>query len=310
MLEGPQAREAVATEARRTVSRRDLARRERFEQVSPEVGVLDADAFDDLLSEDLDAALSMLVDMTGATDDALRRLAERLAARVVVDLATRGGARGGGIGSLRRVPLDRGDGDVDVDASLDGLVARRRGARPASGDDLFVNAWQRPDTAWCLLVDRSGSMHGQRLATAAVVAAAVASRAGRDRGVVAFGTDALVLASPHDGRLPAEVVLDLCRLRGTGVTDLALAFRVAGELLSRSTARRRVTVLLSDCRATTGNDPVQAARALDELVVLCPAEDSEDAAALADALAVPWAPVAGPSSAIDALTTATTLTSG
>ena len=41
MREGAAADDAVAESSRRTASRRELARHQRFEQVSPEVGRLD-----------------------------------------------------------------------------------------------------------------------------------------------------------------------------------------------------------------------------------------------------------------------------
>jgi hypothetical protein len=42
-----------------------------------------------------------------------------------------------------------------------------------------------------------------------------------------------------------------------------------------------VVLLLSDCRVTDEQDPVPAARALDELIILAPAGDDDDARRLA-----------------------------
>jgi hypothetical protein len=60
-------------------------------------------------------------------------------------------------------------------------------------------------------------------------------------------------------------------------------------------------VLLSDAEATTGEDPVAAARALDELLLLAPADEPEHARALATATGARMAEVAGPLSVLDAL---------
>ena len=38
-----------------------------------------------------------------------------------------------------------------------------------------------------------------------------------------------------------------------------------------------MTILLSDCRATAGVDPVATARRLDELCIIAPADDADDA---------------------------------
>ena len=77
--------------------------------------------------------------------------------------------------------------------------------------------------------------------------------------------------------------------------------RAASQQLARSTAARQITLALSDCRATTGGDAVGDASALSELVILAPAEDTEDAHALADHLGIRCAPLAGPSTVAEAL---------
>jgi cobalamin biosynthesis protein CobT len=51
---------------------------------------------------------------------------------------------------------------------------------------LRVIDWERPDTAVCLVIDRSGSMKGEALASAALAAAAVALRAPAFHAVIAF----------------------------------------------------------------------------------------------------------------------------
>lgn len=302
MLEGDAARDAVSQAGRRTVSRRDLARHLRFDQVSKEVGLLDEGQFDDFLDDSPDDALSLLADLNGATDERLRALAHRLSARVVVDVARSASATTRrGVGRLERARADRASGDLDLDGSLDAIVDARRGRSLVRAEDLAVHDWRRPMTAVCLLVDRSGSVHGERLAAAAVTAAAVALRAGDDCSVVAFSSEAIVLAGQGDPRPPGDLVVDLCRLRGYGTTDLGLALRAAAGQLARSKAERRLTILLSDCRATAGGDPELDAHALDELVVLAPGDDTADAEAFARVAGVRWAPLHGPSSAPAAL---------
>jgi Mg-chelatase subunit ChlD len=301
VLEGDDARAAVAEAGRRTTSRRDLSRQAGFDQVSPEVGVVDEDAFAELLDEDADAALSLLAAMTGATDERLRELARSLAGRVLVDVARQGVARHRGVGRLTRRPAAVAPGDVDVDASLDALVDARAAGVPPRLDDLVVSGWQRPGTALCLLVDRSGSMQGDRLATAAVAAAAVAYRHGADCSVVAFGDEAVVLCSQGEQRRDDELVGDLLRLRGHGTTDVGLALRVAREQLGRSRAGRKVAVLLSDCRVTTGGDAIPHAVGIDEVAIIAPADDRADADALAAAVGARCVGLTGPSGVPDAL---------
>lgn len=286
---------------RRTTSRRDLSRNEHFEEISPEVGELDEAAFDELAEVDPDAALALLADLTGATDAKLRALAQRLSARLFLDLARRGASRPRGTGrlELQRFASDRGD--IDLDASIEELGEARAARRPVDPDALRIRAWATPGTAFCLLVDRSGSMGGAPLATSALAAAAVASRAPDDYSVVAFSKECVVVRSQDVVKSPDRVVNDVLTLRGHGTTDLAGALLTAGRQLSRSRAARKITVLLSDCRATVTGDAVAAARALDELVVIAPEADDAEAITFAGKVGARLTTVSGPSHVVDAL---------
>ncbi len=254
------------------------------------------------MGHDPDQALALLAELTGATDERLREQARRLAGRVVVDVVRAGAPRRSGVGRLRHQRADRSSGEIDLDRGLEAVAAARaQGVAPALGD-LQAREWAKPGLALCLLIDRSGSMGGQRLATASVAAAACLWRAPLDTSVVAFADDALVLAPQGSGRGPERVVDDLLRLRGHGPTDIALALRTARAQLDRSTASRRITILLSDARPTKGGDPTLEAAALDELVVVAPEGDSAEAAALAASVGGRWTEIAGPASVPAALT--------
>ncbi len=293
--EGSEAKAALSEQRGQTLSRRMLGRHRRFEQVSPQLGTLDESAFNDAMADDPDETLALLADLTGATDQRLRELARRLAGRLVVDFSRRGASRRRGVGKLRSVRYDEWAGDLDIDASLEPLLlARARGVAPAL-DELRTSVWTRPAPAICLAVDRSGSMGGNRLAAAAVAAAAVAWRAPDDYSVLAFAEDVIVIKSQDVWRRPGEVVDDLLTLRGHGTTDLANVLRTARAQLARSTSSRRLTILLSDCRPTAGSDPVCEARALDELFVVAPAKDVDEGEALACAAGGRCAALAGPS---------------
>jgi MoxR-like ATPase/Mg-chelatase subunit ChlD len=295
VLEGPEAQEALADQRRETVSRRTLSRHRRFEDVSSQVGMLDLAAFDEAMAEDPDETLEMLADLTGATDQHLRELARRLAGRLVVDLARSGRARRRGVGRMRTEKFSDNGGDLDIDACLEPLQMARASGAAVALNDLKVRTWTRPATAICLVVDRSGSMGGDRLAAAAVAAAAVAWRAPDDYSVLVFSNNVICI-KPQDERRGSEAVVDdLLTLRGHGTTDLTLALKAAQTQLMKSNAKRRLAVLLSDCRPTAGGDPVAQARAVDELFVVAPAGDSDEGQALAAAVGGLFAPLDGPS---------------
>jgi Mg-chelatase subunit ChlD len=297
--EGDDADAEVAQNQKRTTSRRDLSRNPRFEQVSPEVGELDEDAVDESMRDDPDETLALMADLVGATDQKLRDLAKRLAGRLFLDVARRGPVRPRGVGLLRDVPYTPDGGDLDIDASMEAIVEGRAGAIDA--ERLRLRGWVKPGTALCLLVDRSGSMGGKPLATAAVAAAAVASRSPQDYSVLAFGKD-VVVAKAQTTPKPGELVVnDVLSLRGFGTTDLAGALRIAADQLARSRAGRKVTVVLSDCRATVDGDPVAAAAGLDEVVVIAPESDDEEARAFAARVGARITTVSGPSQVAEAL---------
>ncbi|MFZ9041242.1 MAG: VWA domain-containing protein [Ilumatobacteraceae bacterium] len=272
-----------------------------LDQISPEVGELDESAVREALDMDPDELLSLLARMTRATDVHLRRLAKSLAAQIFVDLARSRPPDRRGIGRMvrRRHRLDAGD--LDVDASLDVLVEARAGRRAVDPDDLVVRTWGLPSTSWCLLVDRSGSMHGGPLATAALAAAAVAARADGQYAVLSFGREVVAAKAMWEERAVDDVIDRVLSLAGHGTTDVARALLAAAEQQSSVAAGRRVTVLLSDCRATEPGDAVAAGRRLDELVILAPAGDAEDARRLAGDVGARWTTVDGPSSIASAL---------
>ncbi len=288
-------------EARRTTSRRQLEYHPAFNLLSAEVGELDEEAFEDLWADDPNEALELLALMSQATDATLAALAQRLAGRLLLDLTTAGPARAGGTGRLveRRAHPDADD--IDVDASFDAIHhAAAEGRRP-SLDELKTRTWDRPQTAICLVVDRSGSMDGSRLATAALAAAACTWRAPGELAVLAFGHRVLTIKDLRQHQPPESVAGSILRLRGHGTTDIDLALKAAGRQLASSQARRRVVVLLSDGESTTGDDPVPAAGALDELAVLAPADEPEHARRLTRQVGARLELVGGPLDVVAAL---------
>jgi len=267
-LEGQAARDAVREAGRRTTSRTELARRHpELLQVSPEVGRLDEAALEELMGRDADSALALLCDLAVATDAALRARARQVAARVFVRMARQGGPARRGLRRLTTAP-GGGDGDLDLDRTLE----RSGGLRPRRPEDLAVRRWTAAERAVCLLVDRSGSMQGEAVAMAALAAAAVVI-AGGDRcdcSVVAFSDRPIVLQSQGRRRPPDELVGELLTLRGLGTTDLERALGAAASQLERAASPDRLAVLMSDCLATAGADPLTAAslRGVDRLHVL------------------------------------------
>ena len=271
--------------------------------MSPDVGELDDAAVQQGLVDDPDATLAMLADLTAATDQRLREKAKRLAAQLFLDLARRGPFARRGVGKLVRQPYQPDGGDLDLDASFDAIAESVAGGIAIDAERLRIRAWATPDTALCLVVDRSGSMGGAPLATAAIAAAAVAMRTPRSYSVIAFGNDVIALKSQDADKPSEQVVTDLLMLRGHGTTDLAGALLAAGQQLGRSRAARKIAILLSDCRATVDGDAVGAAAALPELVIVAPEQDCDEAFSFAGRCGARIATVSGSSQIVEALAT-------
>ena len=271
-----------------------------FEEISPEVGELDEIAFDEAMQNSPDETLSMLADLTAATDPALRELARKLAGRILIDLAQTGKPRPRGIGKMSTRRYQPDAGDIDIDASLDALN-ELRATGMVDADELKVRGWLRPGTAISLVVDRSGSMGGKPLANSAMAAASIAAREPADYSVLVFGKDVIAAKSQEVHKSGDDVVNMVLALRGFGTTDLAGALHAAREQLSRSRASRKITVLLSDCRATVDGDARAAASALDELVIIAPLDDEMEARVFAEEVGARFTTVSGPSDIPDAM---------
>ncbi|MCF7550573.1 AAA family ATPase [Pseudonocardia sp. WMMC193] len=269
---GGQAGRDKPSRGQRTMGRGELgSRHEQFEDVSPEVGQLDEQAFDAVLAENPDAAAALLADLAVATDASLRAQARKLAGRVFLQLGKVGPAKARG--TRRIAPALGGDGDLDLDRTLD----RWQPAASRRPHEFVTRQWTAHRRAVSLVVDISGSMQGLAVALAAVSAAGVvlASEGKLEPGVLAFGSQVRILQRQGVRRPPDELVGELVALRGHGTTDVAAALREASRQLAGTVADERTVVLLSDCLHTAGEDPATALGGIDRLHVLCPLPDEE-----------------------------------
>ena len=275
------------------VSRQQMTAIEHFDELSPEVGELDEHVMDRLLADSPDKAVSLLVTLGDAVDPELRAKARRVAERIVIDIARRGRAAQGKVGRLRSLPL-RDGGDLDVDAAVESLA--ESGGSLVDADMLRVIDWERPDTAVCLVIDRSGSMKGEALASAALAAAAVALRAPEFHAVIAFsGTAEVVRSMVTSAHASADGVVDaVLSLKGHGTTNVSDGLRAAITEHEAARCGRHLTVLLSDCRDRAIDEAVPFAQSLEELVIVSPADDIADAQCFADVTGAAVVGVEGP----------------
>ncbi|TWH74808.1 Mg-chelatase subunit ChlD [Modestobacter roseus] len=212
-----------------------------------------------MAGRDPDAAVRLLTALGRAVDPALRAAARALAARLPVTAPRRGLPDRPG---SRRVVTRRDPTGADVD--LDATLAAR-GAEPHwRAEHLHTRGWRATGRACVLLVDASGSVAGDELASAVLTASALTQRMrpGDELAVVAFWSTAVVLQPLSAVARPQLVVDRLFDLRGGGTTDLDLALRTAARELARTRTAAREVLLLSDGMPTDSPDPRPAAAAL------------------------------------------------
>ncbi|MGQ0624621.1 MAG: vWA domain-containing protein [Sporichthyaceae bacterium] len=208
-----------------------------------------------------------------APDPALLARAREIAARLSLPRPPRQAAARRGSGELMSVPW-RGSGDeIDLDACAETLLGNPR----PRDEDIVVREYVRHRRTVVLLVDVSGSMRGERIRTAAATVGALAGELANERlAVVAFGSDATVLARFGDPIEAPQLVSALLRIPARGLTNVEFPLRVAHDQLARSPLRESRVLLLSDCVHNAGPDPRHAASALARLDVLVDTSDEHD----------------------------------
>jgi Mg-chelatase subunit ChlD len=220
-------------------------------------------------------ALSGVDDGVAPDAETLRR-AREIAARLALPRPRRDQLARRGAGTLGTVPYRGGSDDIDLDRTLEQLAEK-----PVPEDtDILVRERVRTRRSVVLLVDVSGSMRGERVRTAAATVGALASElsgpAGDDLAVVAFWSDAAVLA--HLGqRVPAQRIIEsMAEIAARGLTNLAFPLQVARRELARVPARDARVLLLSDCVHNAGPDPRPLAARLPRLEVLLDVTGEQD----------------------------------
>ena len=262
-----------ARRRRKTTSRRALAQQPHFEQVSPEVGELDEDAVDEALRgrPRRDAGAARRPDRRHRSEAARAwPAASPAGCSSTSPAAVRPRPRG--VGQLREQPLSARR-RRPRHRRQPGRDRHREVARcsPSTPTSCGCVAWSKPGTALCLLVDRSGSMGGEPLATAAVAAAAVAWRAPDDYSVLAFGKD-VVVAKCQDVPKSSERVVER-RAGPAGLRHDRRRRRADGRGRSARRAAGPGARSRSCCRTAGPRSTATWSllrSALDELVIIAP----------------------------------------
>jgi len=272
----------VRFERREVWTREELGQYPVLQRLSSDPGQVDRSAFAEVIEEDPELVLDLMPHLAKASDGVLRRVAREVAGRLVVRFAEAAGGAASGDGKWRAARYTPG-AEVDIEAMLEEILLAREMGEPVDIDHLRARSWQRRPTAVSLVVDNSGSMGASRLSAAAVATAALAMRVPSDFSVIAVSDRALVLKAQGSTRPVEAIVDDLFGLRSYGWTNLALGLTAARAQLARSSAGRKMTVLLTDGQANRGLDPAAVAARLDLVHVIVPGEVNDACRAIAAA---------------------------
>ena len=222
---------------------------------------------------DEQGTLTSASDSGVTTDPETLRRAREIAARLAVPRPRRDVTARRGAGEIESVPYRGGSDDIDLDRTVEQLAEH-----PVPDDeDIVVRERVRTRRSVVLLVDLSGSMRGERVRTAAATVGALAAELARDDlAVIAFWSDAAVLARLGQRVAPQALVESMVRIPARGLTNLAFPLQVARRELARVPARDARVLLLSDCVHNAGPDPRPFAARLPRLEVLLDTTGEQD----------------------------------
>ena len=199
--------------------------------------------------------------------------ARQIAARLSIARPRRDVTSRRGVGELASVRYAGGSDDIDLDATLENLVEHP----VPEDDDIVVRERIRTRRSVVLAVDVSGSMRGERVRTAAATVGALAAELREDDlAVVAFWSDAAVVAPLGPTSSPERLLDTLLRIPARGLTNVAFPLQIARRELARVPARDARVLLLSDCLHNAGPDPRTVAGQLARLDVLLDTSGEHD----------------------------------
>ncbi|GAB3361315.1 Mg-chelatase subunit ChlD [Blastococcus aggregatus] len=208
-----------------------------------------------------------------AVEASTRQRAREIAQRLAVPAPRRDRAARRAVGKLASLPYRGAADEIDLDRTLENLA----GKPFPEDEDVVVRERIRQRRSVVLVVDVSGSMKGERVRTAAAAVGALAGELAHDRlAVVAFWSDAAVLARLGEPVEPLEILDTLLRVPAQGLTNVSFALEVAGRQLAGVLPRDARVLLLSDAVHNAGPDPRAVAARLPRLDVLLDTSGEKD----------------------------------
>jgi Mg-chelatase subunit ChlD len=206
-------------------------------------------------------------------DSSTHERARRIAAQLAVRRPRRNMRARRGFGELASLRYRGGCDEIDLDGTLHAIAVNP----VLEEDDIIVRDRLHTKRSVVLVVDISGSMKGERVSTAAATVGALAAEMTRDDvAVVAFWSDAAVLARFGEPMTPLDVLDTILRIPARGLTNVHFALHTAAGLLRSTSNPDSRVLLLSDCVHNAGPDPRTVAAGIPRLDILLDTSGESD----------------------------------
>jgi len=198
--------------------------------------------------------------------DDFKRLARKYATNIILKMISRSrwGLRRGNI--IGNQPYSWNSDDIDIDNTIEALTDQYI----ISSEIIRVFEREYATKAYALIIDRSASMGGLKIALAALLSTMlVYSSVNPSLVITAFNTKVDFIKRFNE-ILPPNIVIDrILDLRANGYTDIALALRITYKELARSGLNEYIGILITDGEWTAGENPLKYAPLFDRLHVIC-----------------------------------------
>jgi Mg-chelatase subunit ChlD len=191
--------------------------------------------------------------------DEIQRRAAHLVLRRDGQVRERSGLRAGNFLASEAWALI-GGGELDIDSTLHSYVQR---AGKIGLDDIYLYARAPEKRNYAIFVDHSGSMVGEKLLLAALLASVLAQLTYQRQGdyaVIAFDDELSQIKGLDEDRRIEEVITEILRLPEGRSTDLGQVFCKARELSADGTPTD--CVVISDLMPTKGMTTFEALKKL------------------------------------------------
>jgi len=198
--------------------------------------------------------------------DDFKYLARKYATNIILKIVSRsqwGLKRGNIVGNQ---PYSWTSDDIDLDNTIEAIIDQCA----ISSEVIRVFERERAMKAYALIIDRSASMSGLKIALAALLSAMlIYSSANPSLVITAFNTKVNFIKHFNE-ILPPNIVVDkILDLKAYGYTDIALALRTTYKELMKSGLSEYIGILITDGEWTAGENPLKYASLFDRLHVVC-----------------------------------------